>query len=54
MGKLVDSGPGLRAGDALHLAVVIRLGCALATFERDLAAASQAEGVTVAFGPPDP
>lgn len=40
--SLVDSGPGLRAGDALHLAVVLRLGFSLATFDRDLATAAQA------------
>ncbi len=50
--KLVDSGPGLRAGDALHLAIVLRLGFTVATFDRDLAAAARAEGVTVALGPP--
>lgn len=52
--RLVDSGArGLRASDALHLAVVLRLGLSLATFDRDLASAAQAEGVAVAFGPPD-
>ena len=52
--RLVDSGArGLRASDALHLAVVLRLGLSLATFDRDLASAAQAEGVAVVFGPPD-
>ena len=51
---LVDSGTrGLRASDALHLAVVLRLDLNLATFDRDLAAAAQAEGVALALGPPD-
>jgi uncharacterized protein len=44
--KLVDSGPrGLRAGDALHLALAVRVGVDLATLDRDLAAAAQACGV---------
>lgn len=52
--RLVDSGArGLRASDALHLAVVLRAGFSLATFDRDLATAAQAEGVAVALGPPD-
>ena len=52
--RLVDSGArGLRASDALHLAVVLRLGLDLATFDRDFASAAQAEGVAVALGPPD-
>ena len=51
--SLVDSGArGLRASDALHLAIVLRLGLALATFDRDLADAADAEGVAVALGPP--
>lgn len=52
--KLVDSGArGFRASDALHLAIVLRLGLELATFDRDLASAAQAEGVTVALAPPE-
>lgn len=51
---LVDSGArGLRASDALHLAVVLRLGLDLATFDRDLATAARDEGVRVALAPPD-
>ncbi len=51
---LVDSGArGLRASDALHLAIMLRLELELATYDRDLAEAARAEGVTVASGPPD-
>lgn len=45
---LVDAGPrGLRAGDALHLAVAIEHGCELATFDHDLADAARELGVAV-------
>jgi len=45
---LVDALPaGLRAGDALHLAVVLDHGCELATYDRDLAAAALERGVSV-------
>lgn len=37
----------LRTADALHLAIVLRLGCPLATFDVVLAAAAKAEGVDV-------
>ena len=37
----------LRTSDALHLAIVCGLGCPLATFDAVLAAATQAEHVTV-------
>lgn len=50
---LVDAGPrGLRSGDALHLAIVMRAGHALATLDRDLADAAEAVGVEVALRPP--
>ena len=52
--SLVDSGArGLRASDALHLAVVLRLDLDLATFDRDLASAARAERVHIALGPPE-
>jgi predicted nucleic acid-binding protein len=45
---LVDSLPrGLRAGDALHLAITLDHGCDLATLDRDLADAARALGVAV-------
>jgi predicted nucleic acid-binding protein len=37
----------LRTADALHLAIVLRVGCPLATFDVVLAAAAKAEGVDV-------
>lgn len=50
---LVDAGPrGLRAGDALHLAIARRAGFALATLDRDLADAAESVGVEVALRPP--
>lgn len=50
---LVDAGSrGLRAGDALHLAIVRRAGLGLATLDRDLADAAEASGVAVALRPP--
>ena len=39
--------PGLRAGDALHLAIVLERGCALATFDRGFAEAARTLGVAV-------
>lgn len=45
-GTLVDSGRrGLRAADALHLAICERHGLALATLDRDLADAARAIGL---------
>ncbi|HEX8555089.1 MAG TPA: type II toxin-antitoxin system VapC family toxin [Sphingomonas sp.] len=45
---LVDSPRrGLRAADALHLAIILDQGCALATFDRDMADAARALGVVV-------
>ncbi len=45
---LVDAPPrGLRSGDALHLAVAMEHGCALATFDRNLAEAASSLGVAV-------
>lgn len=41
----VDAGAGLRAGDALHLAVALKRGVALATRDGDLAAAAKASGL---------
>lgn len=38
---------GLRAGDALHLAVAAELGCTLATLDRRLAAAGPQLGLPV-------
>lgn len=50
---LVDAGSrGLRAGDALHLAIAKRARLALATLDRDLADAAEAVGVEVALRPP--
>lgn len=50
---LVDAGPrGLRAGDALHLAIARHAGLSLATLDRDLADAAEAVGVAVALRPP--
>lgn len=50
---LVDAGPrGLRAGDALQLAVVLARGLPLATLDRDLADAAEAVGAEVALRPP--
>ena len=37
----------LRTADALHLAIVLGLGCPLATFDAALATAAKAEGVNV-------
>ncbi len=39
---------GLRAGDALHLAVAVAHGCALATLDKRLSAAAPEVGVPVA------
>lgn len=39
---------GLRAGDALHLAVASGAGCAVATFDRVMAAAALSVGVPLA------
>lgn len=45
---LVNTPPrGLRAADALHLAVTLRAGAALATFDHDLAASAMARGIAV-------
>lgn len=50
---LVNSGRrGLRAGDALHLAIARCAGFALATLDRDLADAAESVGVEVALRPP--
>ena len=50
---LVDAGArGLRAGDALNLAIAINAGLSLATLDRDLADAAEASGVEVALRPP--
>lgn len=38
----------LRAPDAIHLAITLRLGASLATFDRQLAVAATLLGVTVA------
>lgn len=47
-GSLVDAGArGLRAGDALHLAIAERHRCAIATLDRDLADAALAIGLQV-------
>ena len=43
--RLVDAGPGLRAGNALHLAIAVRLRCAVATLDHDLAEAARALGL---------
>ena len=49
---LVNSGRrGLRAGDALHVAIASRAGLALATLDRDMADAADALGIEVAFRP---
>jgi predicted nucleic acid-binding protein len=46
--KMVVAPPrGLRAGDALHLAVVVERGCELATLDRRFAEAASAIGVSV-------
>jgi predicted nucleic acid-binding protein len=43
---LLDRGVApLRAGDALHLAICMRLGCDLATFDGAMAAAAVAHGL---------
>lgn len=39
---------GLRAGDALHLAIVIDRGFTMATLDKQLAEASRQQGVEVA------
>ncbi len=46
---LVDAGSGLRAGDALHLAVALGRRVALATRDRDLAVATRANGVAIHY-----
>lgn len=38
---------GLRASDALHLAIAVDYGCELATFDRDLADAATSLGIAV-------
>ena len=46
--ELADAAPrGLRAGDALHLAIALDHGCDLATLDRDLADAARVLGVAV-------
>ncbi len=45
---LVDSGPrGLRASDALHLAIAVDRGFAMATLDDDLEDAARASGIAV-------
>ena len=44
---LLRQGVRLRTPDALHLAVVLRHGCDMATLDKDLAAAARLEGVEV-------
>jgi len=44
---LIDGAGGLRAGDALHLAVAKRLSAELATFDRRLAEAAPVWGVAL-------
>lgn len=45
---LIDSMPhGLRAGGALHFAIIVEHGCALATFDRDFADVALAAGIIV-------
>ena len=44
--RLVDFGTGLRAADALHLAIALRHGCELVTRDRALAVAAAAAGTT--------
>jgi predicted nucleic acid-binding protein len=39
---------GLRAGDALHLAIASEAGCTIATFDRTMAAAAPLVGVPLA------
>lgn len=47
-GVLVNTPPrGLRAADALHLAVALRSGAAIATFDHDLAESARARGLDV-------
>lgn len=51
---LVDSGArGLRAADALHVAIARSGGFALATLDRGMADAAEAVGMEVALRPPD-
>ena len=46
---LVDAGPhGLRAGDALHVAIAQRRGFSLATFDRGMIDAARAVNVAIA------
>lgn len=44
---LIHRHPKLRTPDALHLAIMLRLGVGPVTYDLDLAAAGHAEGVTV-------
>lgn len=45
---LVTSAPrGLRTGDALHLAIVLDLGSALASFDRDMRDAASARRIVI-------
>lgn len=49
---LVDTGRnGLRAGDALHLAIVLDHGFLLVTFDHDLADAARARGAMIEIDP---
>lgn len=45
--RLIQDGVRLRTPDALHLALVLRRGYGLATFDRDLARAAELSGVEV-------
>jgi uncharacterized protein len=45
--RLIRDGARLRTPDALHLALVLRHGLRLATFDRDLALAAEVQGVEV-------
>lgn len=44
---LLHRHPKLRTPDALHLAIVHRLKCALVTYDADLAAAARSDGIVV-------
>lgn len=44
---LLHRHPKLRTPDALHLAIVHRLACALVTYDKDLAEADQRDGIVV-------